>query len=52
MPIVVARLARRKPRSAARLAGDRRATGCLAAVHELADIGAPTFEIMDRLGRA
>jgi hypothetical protein len=45
MPIVAALAVRWKQRSAAGLAGDRRAAGCLAAVHEFADIGAPTFEM-------
>ena len=49
---VAARLARTEPRSSSRLSGVRRAAGCSAAVRRLADVGAPTLEIMDRLGRA
>jgi hypothetical protein len=51
MPIVVARLARRKPRSSSRWASVRRAAGYYGEMRELADIGAPTFETSDDLGR-
>ena len=44
-PTVEARLTRRKQRSTSRLAGVRRAADRSGGVRELADIGAPTFEM-------
>ena len=49
--MVAACVARRKLRSATRLAGKLQAVGCSGEMRELAGIGAPTFEIQNHLAQ-